>query len=405
MLTEIKLSPSSVNSAQAPKRRMLSIADVDEKLRKSALETMESILIDTETRLAGCVSNPGLLNKGIFSATQYFEKLKQLKEHYKTEQDDKKFKSIDQRLAALIKNGSFIDGFAAKDFFTPYTLPGPSVTGKMGYSFRLADGKSPTEALRSMIGSTEEKKFYILGCSALVQLVYTKALLDLLGQEKFDNLFAAQEFYHLEFSAGRQSVPLLPLISEYFYSNYARPGDWIGIKGLEQYHSKHWHGNSGYWNILFQKSINDQPFYIGSDFPSEGISHKNLLKTAVKDYNTDPVMLTMMSKEHVRRTIEIEGPFNFDNYKMLQSHQLTLKDLTQQKRTTKDNVFCFNAERIHELLYAPIDKSHALMKSWLIELSDRIDPSVLDFSPLRSPKKVTITSSEHKKPKESAEDN
>jgi hypothetical protein len=142
------------------------------------------------------------------------------------------------------------------DYWTGYA--DPSYFDKSAcFTFTLKEGKSAAGAVRSLLKGPS-----ILDCGNATQLAYYKAILDVLGEKKFDALFSS-ELSRLRISQlgiADLDAPI-SLLADYTAASKARLEGSLGHRPLELgeecyfggvrwYSNKHPKGFAGGWNVV-----------------------------------------------------------------------------------------------------------------------------------------------------------
>ncbi|MFC1617437.1 hypothetical protein ACFL2K_04375 [Candidatus Margulisiibacteriota bacterium] len=149
---------------------------------------------------------------------------------------------------------------------------------------KLIPGKLPSEAIKDIFSKTS---FVITDCGTLMCASFYKAILDVIGDKKFNKLFYSQTNSILTLN------PVLPLDDNagslrYFftdkYNNWTRPGYWTYMHGVKNYLKKHPSGSSVGVHIFCAKKNKFSFFDQRCKKPLSGKEIKNIL---LLDYNKD----------------------------------------------------------------------------------------------------------------------
>lgn len=353
--------PSSAYTSAAPDLTLIPIPELRLLIGEVALEIFRSINADTQMRLDGCFENPALLNQGLFSANEYYTKIQEVSQQLeKLDPESSAAETLKVRIEYFIERGSFYHGFCNTEFFT-HIKTKESATGKQINIFRIRLGKSPSEAIENITGTT--RQFMLTDCVGRYQLIYTATLMHILGKEKFNTLFASEGDYPL--SIGMQSTYMGLLLQA--NRSTLQPGDLVTFKHYPIYMDKHWNGEGRGLNWLFYDKQDEEERFIAFGHPAQGVSYQTVLKTCIDEYNETPIHISAMSKRHGTKLLQLHGPKAVFYYEGLKQHQISVKELEEYYKklgTSFDSIGCFNAGRIHRLICTSPAGALALMKKW-----------------------------------------
>jgi hypothetical protein len=204
---------------------------LERRLGGLAADHLKAIAADTEIRMNGYLGDFKLLTTGIYYGNAYAEALQA--------------KGQTERYNHLRDRGAFYHGFASPKHFTlePSIL---SPTGKTPLQFLLKPGVAPSAALDSF-----RTGIALLDCGSTAQLSYYEALRGVLGQDKFDALFAAGSRTPLRlcptFMANCPITPLFRLVPS---DAPFRRGQYVSFAGIPDYQVKHLNGDATNFNVL-----------------------------------------------------------------------------------------------------------------------------------------------------------
>lgn len=125
----------------------------------------------------------------------------------------------------------------------------------------------------TVLSSTAIRQFFdgeltVCECHSLMMAIYYRALLDLLGDSLFENVFSGQKMtlftgVGLQFSSVKD--PWQGLMSKYNVNedgSNVQVGDWIYFTNRPDYKAKHPGGAAAGWNVVCV-STKDEPRYMG----------------------------------------------------------------------------------------------------------------------------------------------
>lgn len=174
-------------------------------------------------------------------------------------------------------------GYASSDYFNR--------TGF--FTFELKDGKSASEAINVLIAGPS-----VLDCGNATQLAYYKAILDVIGSEKFDTLFSSK-ILRLKITQNGITDSEAPI---YYFSDYTfaskknfsageigkRPlniGETCYFQGIKFYTIKHPAGFSNGWNVIYVgNNESEEQLFIAHGFELP-MTEKEINKLLVELYN------------------------------------------------------------------------------------------------------------------------
>jgi hypothetical protein len=220
----------------------------------------------------------------------------------------------------------FSTGFANKEYFEKIGI----------YSFRLKEGKKPSEAIKKFLqGPT------VADCGNALLVCHYKNLLDIIGEEKFDQLFSMEG---LRLTIGQKGITDLenPI---YWLSDYTeasilqlegifgkRPlqlGDECYFQGVPWYGNKHPAGYGGGWNMIYvgDNDMGDQLFVgHGSEKP---LTEREINQKLVELYNLE------RSPEDELYVTQAKKPWLYSkelNFYLKKHETISLENLTTKKR-------------------------------------------------------------------------
>lgn len=215
------------------------------------------------------VKSEELLGKGIWYSFDYYTALKKFKH--------------EERLKWLVSTGVSFHGYMNKDFFNPVknvSLP----TGRSICTFIIKEKVAPTDALNSI-----NKSINILDCDSGLGIAIYKTLKDVLGEKKFDHLFASDSPFPFQIGGGTQN-PTRRLFEEIKIVNNEsiRAGDLCYFSNTSEFISKHPSGRPACgFNVFCCDDVTKK--YLGLGLNPEGVSENGIEKCLWNEYNGDPV--------------------------------------------------------------------------------------------------------------------
>lgn len=247
---------------------------LEERINASALETMQLLCERMQKKKQECLTKPTAINTGVFYPNTYYELLeKMLQCPFST-----KVKGVIQkRLNIMVANDNFYHGTASKEFFKPVAST-QSVSGLQPCAFALKDSSvRPSDALMAIL---DDKCLIFISCGEAVLIAYYKALLDVLGKEKFDYIFAADGPIPFALWWNNPKNPLLALTK----LSPLVDGCYVYKANTELYPCKHFNGDCAGFNLLYSGKR-----YFGFGLKATGDTQQELDSTFMAEYNREPM--------------------------------------------------------------------------------------------------------------------
>jgi hypothetical protein len=308
-------------------------------------------------RTEGYGESISLLNRGIFYGNSYLEHLLDL--NGKKLSDDAQ-DAIKTRLAAFIEQGSFFHGLAPKKYFKLQDNSA-SATGKTIMQYFLKNkGVSPSTALEAILS---KKELMFGDCGSMCQIPYYEGLRKVLGNDKFDFLFAQDGPTPFMIGLAQGLDPLMYLVQDIHYSKKKLAnGDWVYIKGPDFYGDKHFNGEGRSWNVLCLNHKKET--FIGLGLKPEGASFKDIELGFLKEYNDDPVGIKGMSAEAAEKLLSTYSSSYLQRAKALEGHQITLSELREKGKVDYVLIRKLDMSRVTQLVDATPEKGRELLVIW-----------------------------------------
>jgi hypothetical protein len=259
----------SVESSTPLAPHVWTSTEVDERLTNKVIEVMQNI-----TRMNQSNTN---LDVGVYYPLPYVQALRASQEP--------KFQA---RLNTFIEHGMAYHGYASPTYFKMVPqLDSPS--GKQVMTFVLKPNVSASEALKNL-----QAGLSVLGCGETCQVAQYTAILDVLGPEKFDALFAADSPTPLIISGIHSKNPISKLrnyiCQEKATLHDVKRGDLIYFFNASSYQDKHLIGSSqGHNSICLQEEGGDASRFGGLGWPADGLNYPQIQELMRSKYNADPV--------------------------------------------------------------------------------------------------------------------
>ncbi|CAF22918.1 hypothetical protein [Candidatus Protochlamydia amoebophila] len=251
------------------------------------ISTVQKIAQDYEARLQGYKKNVSCLDGGIWMPNAYFKALKE--------------KNQITRLRKMVSKNYFYH-FYSKDFEAIPSADAIHKTGFVKCQIRIKKGVSPSEALKSA-----QRGPTLVDCATVCQLGQYQALLEVLGEEKFNYLFGHETGSPLVLCSYAIDNPLMPFLTKYIIKNSEKcpinevkleKGWRVVFNNVSKYNIKHgMRGDAVSFDVICLDPTPGQEKFIGLGLKSEGITEKELEQVLIEEYNTKPIDLEAVSDE------------------------------------------------------------------------------------------------------------
>jgi hypothetical protein len=252
------------------------------KIQELVVDKFIAIVRESNERASTFRENPDVLKKDFWYANTHYQALKQTK-------------AFDV-LNVLREHDCFYEGLPP-DGFTEVEDP-DYLNGIRILSYRLKEGIKPSDALRS----TRESLCYI-DCQMAIELAYYEVLLDLLGENKFDDYFRFDGKHPLALDPDIFSTPLQDfIVFTPCPLTEMRQGDQRYFANDPLYCSRHLHGEAqGYHTLCIQTSPELRVIAFG--LTPEGLSEDELFDVCVEDFNLKPLGLNSIVTDGLAKKI------------------------------------------------------------------------------------------------------
>lgn len=263
------MSIQALHISQASSCAFLLEKEVEAVLNQTTVQTIQHLAEDHFNR-KNYQHNLQLLSEGIFYPIEYYQALKN--------------KNQTQRLEFFTKKGSFWHGFAASKsvkMVDDAALP----TGKKIGCFVLENKAVPSSALEGL-----KKGLSLFGCGEVVQLSQYTGILEVLGQEKFDALFAYDSSTPFMIGSTLPNNPISRL-RRYLMKENPQPsdfriGDVVYISNAATYLAKHPTGHETGCNMLCIDNSPGSLKFTGLGLSPKGNTIAEVENELLEAYNT-----------------------------------------------------------------------------------------------------------------------
>jgi hypothetical protein len=316
------------------------INETQHRLAETTVRVAQEMAADNEMRMGSYTHQIEVLNEGVYYPNQYYSALKTKKQT--------------KRLEWHKQKGNFFHGYASSKYFEQRLDPRNLTTGIEPYSYRIKRGVLPHEALAAF-----RKGPSLISCGDLCQTAFYEAIREVLGNEKFDLLFAADSPtpFHLGFN-----TPSLGIYALIIPAAQRKKGDLVYFTNASSYCERHVNGEArGYVTICMS---NDSPEkkYTTLGLSSQGVTVEAMKEVMLQECNAVPIGMEIVTEDMARRIIDYPPA----------ERAMTMQELEQQGGGTILASLELNAERIDQLAKASLEKARRLFTQWHKDLSNSI---------------------------------
>lgn len=194
-----------------------------------------------------------------------------------------------KRFDHLVQNGHSYTGLMPSKFFKPISnaiLP----FGHELCRFILAPGKKASEALESL-----RTNLSLLDCGATRDIAAYRALLNLLGVEKFDLIFSTNPQFLLMIGGFNTHLNKLFQSVRLRSMKDVQPGDWCYFSNVHEYIVKHPAGLARGFNVICC-STNPLKF-LGFGLDPNGATPDEIESALMDELNADPFAEELFAKQ------------------------------------------------------------------------------------------------------------
>jgi hypothetical protein len=252
----------------------------EERMGEIVARTVQEICADYEKRRWGWRNDHTLLEKGIWTANEYYHALKEVGAKAKP------------RLKTLIDKGYFYHPLPPEHFERIISEASPS--GYSQNSIVLKEDIQPSAALSNI-----KTMFSLLDGTMVCQIGQYQALYEVLGEAKFNKLFSRKGKYPMVIGSYDGKISLCNgFLSE--GSNKSgvkgeRPikvGEVHCFKNIQMYTDRHTvMGESGAVNVVPISSTFGNQKFVGLGLPGSGVSEEEIEQYLIDQYNQKPLDL------------------------------------------------------------------------------------------------------------------
>jgi hypothetical protein len=328
------------------------VHEVESRLNNKAIEVIQAIVGDNESRKNLFKKNIQLLASGIHYDCDYYNALLETNQN--------------ERLAFFKERNSFFHGYASPKHFKMINDNTPS--GKKVYSFVLMDGVLPSEALRVM-----KEGLSFIGCGEVCQVAQYSAILDVLGTEKFNALFASDSSTPL--IIGRPQNNPISRLRYYFMEenpSEVKKGDLVYITNAGSYPYKHYRGIARGFNAICVDNTKGSEKFTSLGLSPEGMTRDQIVDVLIAEYNKPAQPLAGLTERTKELLLKLIGRNSILMAEKLANMQITLERFKQENGGTYTLVCELDAKRIAALANGTMEQARKLLASYPIQEGTRV---------------------------------
>ena len=250
-----------------------SVEETSAILISRSIEVLREIASDNIRRMKGYKANVQLLDRGIFYPNDYYTALKETHQQ--------------KRLDFFLQKGSFWHCYTPTSHFemVPTPIDECYPTGFLKCCFVLKKGAQPTEALVSL-----REKISLLGCGETCQISYYEAIRKVLGDDKFNKLFAADSPTPLKIGQSRLlNNPIASLMMACPTKSKIVKGQINQITNTPLYKNKHIHGHGSTFITLCCDDTPGKELFTTLGLSPEGLTYAQVNEALMAEFNKDSI--------------------------------------------------------------------------------------------------------------------
>jgi hypothetical protein len=330
--------------------------------------------------MAGYTEQRTLLDQGFFYGYEYMKALVALNQK--------------PRCDWFLKKGSFYHGFTSSKCFE-MTPSATSCSGIVASRFVLKRGATPCQALDSL-----NNAITFIGCGEIIQVSEWQALREVLGDDKFNLLFAADSrtplIIHWD---SNDNALVLCLTKNHPVSGEFHVGQAVHFANIKLYGFKHVNGEAGGYNALCIDATPRQERFVTLGLDATGMRQEQVRDVLYREFNAPPVGMSIVTPQLAARIRAASVPEVLEFGDTLKNFCLTddqmdalsqgsfpaslvpstrqmIKDANCTFEQAKDfllgcgsvrQVSGLDMERIHILATTTTETGRALLDKWYIE--------------------------------------
>jgi hypothetical protein len=266
------------------------------KLNAKAVSVIQTMALDHQNRMTHAIGDP--LKKGFFDPFVYFQEL------------EKRGERAEKHVQKMFEDRTFYKGKAPSSSFE--MIPNErDVAGCFPMHYRIKKGVKVSQALKDLW-----KTVVFVRTGEACQIALSRALQELLGEEKFDALFGLNAEFPLFFGTDDdQSIynPLYQLLVPTFREDFRKVkfGEMVCFKGAANCAKKHFLNRGRSLNVICIEEGND-PKFVGLGLDPKGVTKAQIAEILRGQFNAKPMKMDKMFDAKILSTVVKEADHKFD---------------------------------------------------------------------------------------------
>lgn len=200
----------------------------------------------------------------------------------------------------FLGKGHYFHGFPPKFFNSVRKIDSP--TGIEMFKYKLKQDAKPSEALAAIkMGPVS-----FIDCSEAVFIAMYETIQEVLGEEKFDELFSSKGATPLVIDPAfhRTALHQLGFIHEEVITTEPQFGDVVHFGNLPLYSVKHPNGEEAGYNAICISQEDEEKKYLAFGLASEGASEEEVNQNLLDAFNKEPIVPTSILTQRLASYFE-----------------------------------------------------------------------------------------------------
>ncbi len=340
ILKEEPAPPSALPTPIVAGPKMSFLDQIGEDLKRIAIQTIQEIARQNQTRMEGYAQSANLLDKGIFTPLQYYKACMALGQQHRLDYLDKD--SIEVPLSS--RNGPLYNGYLPSHAFLRLYHPIKRLEDPVKYQrfgFAAKESLSATSALDALLNGPS-----LLESITVCQAAYWKAIQGVL-REKFDPLFNGSYNNHLilqmsdliEEELPHSTNPLKGLITTTTsLSHKAKPGQFLCFSNISAHQKMHSFFDDGiHYAVLCTGEKEGVPLFTTLGLNPEGEGSEEMTKRLFDRFREDPESGFQEKEDFLKQAL-------FHNDPMLNPNSHVAPKLNESALKQIDQYMVWNAQ-------------------------------------------------------------
>ena len=204
----------------------------------------------------------------------------------------------------------------------------------------------------------------LTGCGEAIQIAEYAALLDVLGEEKFNAIFSAEGQTPLKIGKndmmGFHIAPIEHFLKFNGPAKTIKKGQLVFFSNIQNYGIKHINGEAAAFNTL---CIEDAPNakFLGLGLSKDGVTETEVNDTLLSEYNRAPIGYDLFPK-NVAQRIKASARGIEKQTEALKNDRIGRKKFL--KKLKQPMSFSFRIDRVNDVMKATNKKAIELLGEW-----------------------------------------